>query len=46
MDELILWVTNGVDILTPRTIVALFVLTIIMESISVAIGHMASLGRS
>ena len=46
MDELILWVTGGVDILTPRTIVALFVVTIICESISVAIGHMASLGRN
>lgn len=46
MEDLILWVTNGVDVLTPRTIVALFVLTVILESISVAIGHMASLGRS
>lgn len=46
MEDIILWVSGGVDYLTPRTIVALLVLTVIMESVSVAIGHMASLGRS
>ena len=46
MEELILWVTGGVDILTPRTIVALLVITVISESLSVAIGHCASIGRS
>lgn len=45
MEELILWVTGGVDVLTPRTIVALFVVVVVCESISVAIGHCASLGR-
>lgn len=46
MDELISWVTNGSYDLSAYTIIGLFALCIIMESLSVAIGHMASLGRS
>lgn len=45
MDELISWVTNGTLDLNAYTVVGLFVLCIVLESISVAIGHMASVGR-
>jgi len=46
MDELVTWLTNGSLELNTYTIVALFALSVLLESISVAIGHMASLGRS
>lgn len=46
MDDLILWLTNGSLELNTYTIVAMFALSVVLESISVAIGHMASLGRS
>lgn len=46
MDELVLWLTNGSGDITAYSIVALFALTVVCESISVAIGHLASVGRS
>lgn len=46
MEELIFWVTNGVNELTPHSIVAIMVITIICESLSVAVGHIASVGRN
>lgn len=46
MQDLINWVTGGINELTPNSIVAIMVITIISESISVAIGHIASVGRN
>lgn len=46
MQDLVLWLTDGTMELNTYTIVALFALTTLLESVSVAIGHMASLGRN
>lgn len=46
MDELLSWVSNGTYDLSVYTIIGLFVLCIFLESLSVAIGHIASVGRS
>ncbi len=46
MDELILFLTAGNPVLDTMFLVRLLALVVILEAVSVAIGHMASLGRS